>query len=218
MIVPYGTDQVRKEHTPIAPRKPRGRPRRAAARRTIVEATLELLAERGFQDATMDAIAARAGVGKNTIYRRWESKEELIADSIRHLTAELDVEEEGDEIYTQLLARLRDFTHVFGHPLLGRLLPGILGELERNPAFADAYVERIVTPRYDRIVELLRRAVARGELDEQADPEVIADLLVGPPLLRLRFPFGLPQLPEDYPEQVLEAIWHGIAPRDRKPR
>jgi AcrR family transcriptional regulator len=163
----------------------------------------------------MDAIAARAGVGKNTIYRRWESKEELIADSIRDLTAELDVDAEGDEIYTQLLARIRDFTHVFAHPLLGRLLPGILGELERNPVFADAYVERIVTPRYERIVELLRRAVARGALDEQAEPEVIADLLVGPPLLRLRFPFGLPELPEDYPEQVLEAIWRGIAPQAR---
>jgi AcrR family transcriptional regulator len=203
---------VRKERTPISPRRQRGRPRRAAARGAIVEATLELLAERGFQEATMDAIAARAGVGKNTIYRRWESKEELIADSIRDLTAELDVDEEGEEIYTQLLARLRDFTHVFGHPLLGRLLPGLLGELERNPVFAAAYVERIVTPRYDRIVELLRRAVDRGELDDQAEAEVIADLLVGPPLLRLRFPFGLPELPEDYPEQVLEAIWRGIAP------
>jgi AcrR family transcriptional regulator len=214
MIVPYETDQVRKERMPIAPQKQRGRPRRAAARGAIVDATLELLAERGFQEATMDAIAARAGVGKNTIYRRWESKEELIADSIRDLTAELDVEDEGDEIYTQLLARLRDFTHVFGHPLVGRLLPGLLGELERNPVFAAVYVERIVTPRYERIVELLRRAVNRGELDEQADPEVIADLLVGPPLLRLRFPFGLPELPEHYPEQVLEAIWRGIAPRD----
>jgi AcrR family transcriptional regulator len=192
----------------------RGRPRRAAARRAIVGAALRLLAERGFQAATMDAIAARAGVGKNTIYRRWSSKEELIADAIRELTSELDVEEEG-EIYDQLLARIRDFTHVFADPLLGRLLPGLLGELERNPAFAAAYAERIVTPRYERIIELLREAVARGELDERADPEVIADLLIGPPLLRLRFPFGLPDLPERYPEEVLETIWRGLAPRER---
>jgi AcrR family transcriptional regulator len=176
-----------------------------------MDATLELLAERGFQATTMDAIAVRAGVGKNTIYRRWDSKEELIVEAIGDLTAELDVEEEG-EVYDRLLARIRDFTHVFADPLLGRLLPGLLGELERNPAFATVYVERIVTPRYERIIDLLRAAVDRGELAPDADPEVIADLLIGPPLLRLRFPFGLPELPERYPEQVLETIWRGIAP------
>lgn len=162
----------------------------------------------------MDEIAARAGVGKNTIYRRWTSKEELIADAIRDLTAELDVHEDG-EIYARLLARIRDFMHVFADPLLGRLLPGLLGELERNPAFASAYVERIVTPRYERIIALLREAVDSGELAEGTDPEVVADLVIGPPLLRLRFPFGLPELPERYPEAVLETIWRGISPRAR---
>jgi AcrR family transcriptional regulator len=204
---------VRIEAESIAPAPRRGRPRRADARTAIVEATLELLAERGFQAATMDAIAARAGVGKNTIYRRWSSKEELIADAIRELTSDLDVHED-DEIYAQLLARIRDFTRVFADPVLGRLLPGLLGELERNPAFAAAYAERIVTPRYERIIELLRHAIDRRELDAGVDPEVIADLLIGPPLLRLRFPFGLPSLPKRYPEEVLETIWRGIAPPD----
>jgi AcrR family transcriptional regulator len=199
-----------------SPRR-RGRPRQAAARKAIVEATLELLAERGFQAATMDEIAARAGVGKNTIYRRWASKEELIADAIRDLTSELDVQEDG-EIYTRLLARIRDFTHVFADPVLGRLLPGLLGELERNPAFAAAYVERIVTPRYERIIALLREAVDCGALAEGTDPEVVGDLLIGPPLLRLFFPFGLPDLPERYPEEVLETIWRGISPRDGQQR
>jgi AcrR family transcriptional regulator len=195
----------------ITPVRRRGRPRRAAVGKAIIDAALELVAERGFQAATMDAIAARAGVGKNTIYRRWDSKEELIVDAIGDLTSELDVEEEG-ETYDRLLARIRDFTHVFADPLLGRLLPGLLGELERNPVFATVYAERIVTPRYERIIDLLRDAVARGELASDADPEVIADLLIGPPLLRLRFPFGLPELPARYPEQVLETIWRGIAP------
>jgi AcrR family transcriptional regulator len=202
---------VRNATSAVAPPPRRGRPRRAAARKAIVEATLELLAERGFQAATMDAIADRAAVGKNTIYRRWSSKEELIADALGDLTAELDVKDDG-EIYAQLLARIRDFVHVFAHPLLGRLLPGLLGELERNPAFASAYVERIVTPRYERIIALLREAVDRGELAADADPEVIADLLIGPPLLRLRFPFGLPKLPERYADEVLATIWRGIGP------
>ena len=159
----------------------------------------------------MDEIAARAGVAKNTIYRRWTSKEELVVDAIRDLTSELDIQEEGDT-YERLLARIRDFVHVFADPLLGRLLPGILGELERNPAFASAYVDRIVTPRYERIIALLQEAVEHGHLAEGSDPEIVADLLIGPPLLRLRFPFGLPDLPERYPEEVLETLWRGIAP------
>jgi AcrR family transcriptional regulator len=191
----------------------RGRPR-ASSRAAILEATLALLAERGFQATTMDAIAERAGVGKNSIYRRWASKDDLVADAIRELTAELDVQD-GDDLYAQLLDRIRDFTHVFADPLLGRLLPGLLGELERNPAFAETYAERVVRPRYDAIVELLTRAVERGELRAGTDPELVADLLIGPPLLRLRFPFGLPQVPRRYAERVLETIWAGIAPAHR---
>jgi AcrR family transcriptional regulator len=175
-----------------------------------MDAALELLAERGFPAATMDAIATRAGVGKNTIYRRWSSKEELIADAIGDLTAELDIEEEG-EVYDRLLARIRDFNHVFADPLVGSLIPGVLGELERNPDFATAYTERIVTPRYDRLIALLQEAIDRGHLADE-DPEVIADLLIGPPLLRQVFPFGLPDLPKRYPEKVLETLWRGIGP------
>jgi AcrR family transcriptional regulator len=191
----------------------RGRPR-ASSRAAILEATLELLAERGFQATTMDAIAERAGVGKNSIYRRWGSKDELVADAVRELTAELDVQE-GDDLYAQLLDRIQDFTHVFADPLVGRLLPGLLGELERNPAFAETYAERVVRPRYEAIVELLTSAVERGELRAGTDPELVADLLIGPPLLRLRFAFGLPAVPRRYAERVLETIWAGIAPAER---
>jgi AcrR family transcriptional regulator len=197
--------------TEIEPSPRRGRPRRAAARKAIVDASLELLAERGFQATTMDEIAARAGVGKNTIYRRWASKEELIADAIGDLTAELDVDE-GDDLYSRLLERIRDFVHVFADPLLGRILPGLLGELQRNPEFALVYAERVVRPRHAAIIELLQRARDRGELRGGADPELIADLLVGPPLLRLVFPFGLPDVPARYAEELLGTIWAGIAP------
>ena len=175
-------------------------------------ATLELLAERGFQETTMEAIAASAGVGKNTIYRRWASKEDLIADAIRELSAELDVEEEGD-VRTLLHERLNEFAHVFADPLLGRILPGLLGELERNPAFAAVYAERVVRPRHEALVELLTRARNRGELRGDVDPGVVADLIIGPPLLRLLFPFGLPDLPAGWAERLFETIWAGIEPR-----
>jgi AcrR family transcriptional regulator len=196
-----------------APSRPRGRPRREAARGAIVEATLALLAERGFQAATMDAIAARAGVGKNTIYRRWDSKEELIADALHELATEPDVEEH-DDLYTRLLAYLHDQERELADPRVGRLLPGLLGELESNPEFAAAWIDRVVRPRRQAIVEVLTVALERGELREGVDPDVIADLLLGPPLLRLLFPHGLPSVPERYEDELLETIWRGVAPAD----
>jgi AcrR family transcriptional regulator len=198
--------------TQDVPRR-RGRPRRAATRAAIIEATLELLAERGFQAATMDAIAARARVGKNTIYRRWCSKEELIAVAIRDLTAEVELKD-GDDVYAILLEYVRDFAHALADPLLGRILPGLLGELQRNPELAGAWAERVVRPRRQAVAKLLRQALRRGELRQGTDPDVIADLLVGPQFLRLLVPFGSSKAPSGYPEALLETVWHGIAPAD----
>jgi AcrR family transcriptional regulator len=191
----------------------RGRPRRAAARTAIVDATLALLAERGFQGTTIAAIAARAGVGRNTIYRRWPTKEELLADALRELTAELDVRQ-GEDLYSHLLGWIRDFTALFADPLFSRILPAVLGELQRNPSFARLYAERVVRPRRQALVALLEHALERGELRHEADVEQVADLLAGAPFLRL-LPLGLPPIGERYAEELLATIWNGIKPRAR---
>lgn len=197
------------EHPPRA--RGRGRPRRAAARAAIIDATLELLADRGFQATTMDAIAERGGVSKNTIYRRWSSKELLIADALRELTGQAEVAFEG-EVYALLLEHVRGVARLLDDPLVGRLLPGLLGELQRNPAFAEAYAARVVRPRRQAIIELLERAIEQGELRADTRPDEIADLLIGPLILRHLFAVGLPRRPRRYPEQLLETIWAGIAP------
>jgi AcrR family transcriptional regulator len=190
--------------------RPRGRPRRAAAREAIIESTLALLAERGFQTTTIEAIATRAGVGRNTIYRRWSSKEELIADALDELAAPLDVREDGD-LRSRLLERIRDFVRIFADPLFGRLLPGVLGELQRNPEFARVYADRVVHPRRQALVDLLTEARDRGELRTNADVEHVTDLLAAPPFVRL-LPLDLPPVGERYAEELLDSIWRGIAP------
>jgi AcrR family transcriptional regulator len=190
--------------------RPRGRPRRQSAGAEILDATLELLAERGFQAATMEAIATRAGVGRNTIYRRWSSKEELIADALQELIVDIHLRD-GDDVYALLLDWIRDFTRVFGDPLYGRILPAVLGELQTNPAFARVYAERVVQPRYEALVGILARAAERGALRPDANVEQIADLLAAPPFVRV-LPVGLPPITETYAEDLLETIWRGIAP------
>jgi AcrR family transcriptional regulator len=191
-------------------RPPRGRPRRAGARKAIVDATLTLLAERGFPGTTIEAIAGRAGVGRNTIYRRWPTKEELLADALRELTAELGVRE-GDDLYSVLVAWVRDFTDLFADPLFSRILPAVLGELQRNPDFARLYADRVVRPRRQALVELLEDALERGQLRQGIDVDQVADVLAGAPFLRL-LPLGLPPVGERYAAELLATIWNGIKP------
>src|SRR5262245_15984544 len=186
-----------------------GRPRKAATDEAIVRAALDLLAERGFQAATIEAIALRAGVGRNTIYRRWPSKEELIADALRELTTDFE-SFVADDLYSLLLSWLRDFARTFSDPLHGRLLVGVLGELQKNPVFADVYADRVVRPRREALLARLTESREAGELRPDADVEVVADLLGGALLLR-RLPLGLPAAGERYAEELLETIWRGIA-------
>jgi AcrR family transcriptional regulator len=187
-----------------------GRPRRRTTDEAITRAALDLLAERGFQAATIEAIALRAGVGRNTIYRRWRSKEELIADALREVTTHFDFSG-PDDLHSLLRNWLREFSRTFSDPLLGRLLAGVLGELQRNPVLADVYADRVVRPRRQALVDRLRQGQESGELRPDVDVEHVADVLVGPLLLRV-LPLGLPPLHEAYAEDLLETVWRGIAP------
>jgi AcrR family transcriptional regulator len=191
--------------------RPRGRPRDAGAGEAIVAATLSLLAERGVQGATIEAIAAQAGVGRNTIYRRWTTKEELVADALRELTSERDVGDGDADLYDVLLAWVRDYARVLADPVFGRILPGVLGELQRSPAFAQVYADRVVRPRRQALLDLLTQARERGQIRADTEVEHVADLLAGPPFLRL-LPLGLPRVSERYAEELLETIWRGIEP------
>jgi AcrR family transcriptional regulator len=192
------------------PRRRPGRPRRRTADDAITTAALDLLAERGFQAATIEAIALEAGVGRNTIYRRWRSKEELIADALRELTTDVDFSGE-DDLYSLLRNWVHEIARSFSDPLLGRLLAGVLGELQRNPVFADVYADRVFGPRRRALVDRLTQARERGELRADIDVEHVADVLVGPLLLRI-LPLGLSPFSETYAEDLLETVWRGIAP------
>jgi AcrR family transcriptional regulator len=189
----------------------RGRPRRAETGQAIVDATLALLAEYGFQATTVDAIAERAGVAKNTIYRRWDSKEELIADALDQLTRpEIDVSESAS-VYELLREHARDLARIVADPQVRRILPDMLGELQRNRAFAVTFAERLLRPRRAAMVDSLRRAVERGELRRNADVELIADLLGGPPFVRVLLPFDVPEMTEHDADVLVDTIWNGLA-------
>jgi AcrR family transcriptional regulator len=160
----------------------------------------------------MDAIAERAGVGKNTIYRRWSTKDDLVIDAVRHFTADLELRAgASDDVHPRLLEYVRSLGRLYADPLASRLIPGLLGELRRDAAFADAYAERVVRPLREPVVALIELARERGELRADVDPDQIADILVGPGFLRMLFAFGLPKMKATYPDALLDVIWRGIA-------
>jgi AcrR family transcriptional regulator len=160
-----------------------GRPRDARAHQAIVDATLDLLASQGYARLTIEAIAARAGVGKTTIYRRWSSKGSLVIEAISgllHLGPTVDT---GDT-RADLAAFLKAVVAALATPLVGGTIPGLTNDMAVDPGVAGPFRGFLVDPERARLKTILDRAEARGELAPGTDREMLLDMLVGPVLWR----------------------------------
>jgi AcrR family transcriptional regulator len=153
-------------------------PRRSRREAAILEATIALLGELGFGGLTIDGIAARAGVGKATIYRHWSSKAEVAVEAFRSFIPPLEDPDTGSfaEDARQVLHQIVD--GLSNSPLAG-ILPSLVEAAERDPE-----VERLFkdfgAARRAVFRRVFARATDRGELREGLDPDVAIDLLVGP--------------------------------------
>jgi AcrR family transcriptional regulator len=161
-----------------------GRPRSEEAHQAILDATLALLAEVGFSSLTVEGVAARAGVGKATIYRRWPSKVPLVVEAFGGLPAF----EEADtgSLVGDLKAMLRAYLELFNETPLATVLPALASERAHDPALA-ALFNPVLRQRRSPLMNALERARARGEIPPDTDLELAADLIVGPIAVRLFF-------------------------------
>ena len=190
-------------------RRAPGRPRSARADEAIIEAVLDLMAEGTTVEAlSMEAVAARAGVGKATIYRRWPNKESLIVDAIGSLKGPLP-ELAGESIRDDLLTLLRS-TIKGRASRAGRIMPCLIPELQRNPELQRQY-QRIAEPRREHMREVLRRGVASGELRADLDIEVAAALLNAPMLVQNMLNWNPALDTAKLPEQILDALLPGMS-------
>lgn len=164
-------------------RKP-GRPRSAQAHQAILDATLELLAEVGFQAMSIEQVAARAAVGKKTIYRRWSSKEALVSDAIRSIQAEMPVIDTG-RLRDDLISMYRTaWQSLQSRPLIRSLYLRLVSECDANPAVFQVFVSQLALPRFHQFVQMVEKAQARGEIRQDLDLQLVTDLLIGPMLFR----------------------------------
>jgi AcrR family transcriptional regulator len=168
----------------VASPRPTGRPRDPDLDDVILDATILLLAQEGFARMSIEQVAAHAGVGKPTIYRRWPSKVELVIAALSRPHAERSPSEDGT--VRERLTRLLEETcrSVRREPAKG-VLAALVAEIPRDPELASAVREVFLAKRRDTAYALLREGIARGELREDVDLELASDALVGPIMLRI---------------------------------
>ncbi len=157
-------------------------PRVERSRRVILEAVLCELGEVGFGAMTIEGVAARAGVGKSTIYRHWPGKLELVEDAFRTLKAPVVVPEVGT-MRERVADVLRQVAGLVEESTYSACMPALIEAAERDPKVR-AFHNRFSAERRAVLVGMLRDAVETGELPPSADPDVLADALVGLILLR----------------------------------
>lgn len=153
-----------------------GRPRDPHVEAAIVQATLELIDEIGYGRLSVEAVAARAGVGKATIYRRWPGKAELVVHAVATVTETHTPEGSTGTLREDLVAALEQMRR-HGTTMAGRLVTRLVGE---SPELIACYRQQVIEPRRARLLGRLQRGVEDGELRPDLQLEVVVDTLVGP--------------------------------------
>lgn len=154
---------------------PRGRPRDASRDEALRAAALTVLADVGYRALTMDAVAATAKAGKATIYRRWDSKLDLVIDSCNQLVSRSIPAPNTGTLPGDLHEFLLAFATFLSGPA-GKAAQALVGELPHEPELADAFRKSFLRSQRDVLRAVLERAAGRGELAEGAPQAMVVEL------------------------------------------
>jgi AcrR family transcriptional regulator len=158
--------------------------RNEEARLAVLAAADELLIERGFGGVTVEGIAARAGVSKQTIYRWWPSKVDILLDTlVEEADRRLKIPEDGP-VVDAVRGYLRALARFLAKEDAGVVLLALLGEAQHDAETAALFHERYLDPRRARECALLKRGIAAGELPTGLNPDTTLDALIGPIVYR----------------------------------
>ncbi|MGA7834743.1 MAG: TetR/AcrR family transcriptional regulator [Acidimicrobiales bacterium] len=161
-----------------------GRPRSEKTRLAILEAAADLLEEGGLSELSIEAIAARAGVSKVTIYKWWPSRGSVAIDAFFHRHRQTlvlpDTGDIGEDLTTQILAVVRAF-----RGRTGEIMAELIGHAQFDPALAVSLRTRWLQPRRDVTSVIIQRGIDRGEVCSDVSIPVVMDQLYGPVYYRL---------------------------------
>lgn len=196
--------------------RPMGRPRDARADRAILAATRELIAELGVHEFRTEDVAARAGVGKGAIYRRYRSKDDLVAAAVAGLVREEIAVPDTGSTRADLVTLMRQAVELYGSSPAGGLIPHLVSAMAQKPELASAVRDGFLAGRRAALGEVLDRGVERGDLRRNLDRDLALDVLGGPLFYRLLITGG--PIDEQLAEGVADLIMRGFAPNSAKTR
>jgi AcrR family transcriptional regulator len=188
-----------------------GRPRSERAEQAILDAALDAVAENGIDGVRLEDVAARAGVGKATLYRRWPGKEELLIAALAALKSPLPAPK-GSSAREDLTAMLDVMVSDNNDPRHARQFAMLHGEGEHYPRLIARYKETVVEPRREAIRAVLRRGVAVGELRPDTDVEVAMLALIGAVMARGKHGWCKTES-KNFAECVVDQVLRGIEAR-----
>jgi AcrR family transcriptional regulator len=188
-----------------------GRPRSEKARRAVLAAALELVAEHGYGALTIEGIAARAGVAKTTIYRSWPSKAAVVMDAVYVESDPRLAFPDTGSARRDLARQMGNVAELFTEPSFGKPFVGLLAESQHDPALAEALHDWLIRARRAGAAEVLRRGIARGELRADLDVDVTIDTLYG--ALYYRLLVSHQPLSARYARSVVDLVFTGLEPR-----
>lgn len=191
----------------------RGRPRSERARRAVLDAACDLFEGGGYPAATIEAIAARSGVAKTTIYRWWPNRPSLVVDLLLQIAATAaPPPAEGGDPLRALRVELQRVAQAMD-ALPGRLLLSLLGEAQNDSEVREALLKGLFNPRRRATAEVIRHAQEAGLLRKEVPPLVAVDLLFGPLFYR-KFVRQEPATKE-FVRRVFDAAMVGLGARRR---
>jgi AcrR family transcriptional regulator len=186
-----------------------GRPRDPETTASILRAALDSAEERGFDSLSVEGVAARAGVAKTTIYRRWPNVWAIVMDAFLAEVTQLAPIQARATARESLAASMRLLAGAYrGRP--GQLLRPLLGRAQVEPDLWEAVRTRWVEPRRQVAREVIRRGIDTGELRAGLDADVVLDALYGPLYHRLLVPYDNAPLSDAYIDTLVDTVFGGL--------
>ena len=186
----------------------RGRPRNADADAAILTATRTLLAERGWADLTIAEVAARAGVAKTTLYRRWPGKADLVVDAMAELFSRLEVVDRGSMLQ-DALGTVGQYVRLLELPETQAALLALAAEADRDESLREKVRRQVIDPQRRLVYEGWERAKRRGEVVGETDVDLLFDMICGTLVHRILIK-GEP-VDEDYLMRFVSVLLAGLA-------
>lgn len=187
---------------------PPGRTRDMDARERLLDAAFDLVGERGTANVSIADIASRAGVGRQTIYRWWQSKNELVLDALLERTLEQTPFPSTEDPRADFRSHLRQVVVLFSSPS-GAVIRELVGGAQSDPELAQQFLDRFWAPRRVLSRARLDAAIRAGDVRPGLDAESVLDALYAP--LWLRLLLGHRPLRKADADRIVDAVWSGIS-------